>query len=299
MTDSPLLASVVVAVHADPRARRLLDSLAIQTVLRQEYEVIVVENGSRDLADIAGSVEMVRYLHLPRGNSAAARNAGLAVARGRFFLLTDADCVARPDWIEKLTMRLAEGKFGVAGGRIIKHAPRTWAQRHAITVVDGQRDLSYLPALHLPYVAGANAGFVTSLLRDAGGFDEDLRSGNDVDACYKLGLRGHPAGLAPDAVIEHEDRASIASHFFRFYRYAVYQVLLYAKYKHVTGKRLVLDAYPLRRAVQALAGGPRCAICLLRGDTAPFSRALLQVIEAAGVLCGEISGAIRFRQPYL
>lgn len=299
MTDGGLLASVVVAVHRDPRARRLLDSLAAQSVPRQVYEVIVVENGSADLADTDGAAGFVRYVHLPQANSAAARNAGLALARGRFLLLTDADCVARPDWIEKLTERLADGTVVAAGGTIGKHEPRTWAQRHAITVVDGQRKLSYLPALSLPYVAGANAGFVTSALRETGGFDEALRSGNDVDVCYKLGLRGYRIGLAPDAVIMHDDRASVASHFRRFHRYAVYQVLLYAKYKHVSGRRYVLDTYPLQRSAQAIASTPRCAASLLRRDPGPASATLLQLIEAAGVLCGDIHGAIRFRQPYL
>jgi len=297
--DNSLLASVVVAVCHDSRARRLLGSLASQSMPRQEYEVIVVENGSSDLVDTDGACGIVRYLHLPEANNAAARNAGLALARGRFVLLTDADCVARPDWIEKLTGRLADGTVAAVGGTIGKHEPRTWAQRHAITVVDGQQKLSYLPALHLPYVAGANAGFVTRTLREAGGFDEALRSGNDVDACYKLGLRGYRIGLAPDAVILHDDRASVASHFRRFHRYAVYQVLLYAKYKHASGKRYVLDTYPLRRSAQALASIPRCAASLLRRDPAPASAALLQLIEAAGVLCGDIHGAIRFRQPYL
>jgi GT2 family glycosyltransferase len=224
-----LLASVVVAVRGDARVRRLLASLASQTVPRESYEVIVVENGSTGLAGIDGAYGITRYAHLAQGNSAAARNAGLDLARGRFLLLTDADCVARPGWIEHLTACLAGGQMAAVGGPIVKHQPRTWAQRHAITVVDGQHKLSYLPALHLPYVAGANAGFVTNTLREAGGFDEELRSGNDVDACYRLGLRGYRVGLAPDAVIEHDDRATVTAHFCRFYRYAVYQVLLYAK----------------------------------------------------------------------
>lgn len=294
-----LLASVVVAVRGDARVRRLLVSLASQTVPRESYEVIVVENGSADLGDTDGAYGITRYAHLARVGSGAARDAGLGLARGRFLLLTDADCVARPDWIEHLTARLDAGDVAAAGGPIVKHRPRTWAQRHAITVVDGQRGLSYLPALHLPYVAGANAGFVASALREAGGFDEELLSGNDVDACYRLGLRGYRVSLAPDAVIEHDDRATAAAHFRRFYRYAVYQVLLYAKYKHVSGKRYVLDAYPFRRALRAAASMPRCTARLLHGDPGPASAAVLQLIEAAGVLCGEISGAIRFRQPYL
>jgi GT2 family glycosyltransferase len=294
-----LLASVVVAVRGDPRVRRLLASLASQTIPRESYEVIVAENGSAVLDDTDGAYGITRYTYLEQASSGAARNAGLSLARGRFLLLTDADCVARPGWIEHLTARLAAGDVAAAGGRIVKHQPGTWAQRHAITVVDGQRSLSYLPALHLPYVAGANAGFAATALREAGGFDPELLSGNDVDACYRLGLRGHRVGLAPDAVIEHDDRATAAAHFRRFYRYAVYQVLLYAKYKHLSGKRYVLDAYPLRRALQAAAGVPGCAAGLLRGDPGPASAAVLQLIEAAGVLCGDLSGAVRFRQPYL
>lgn len=302
MTDTGPLASVVVAVHRDPRARRLVASLACQTLPAQDYEVIIVENGSADLAGIEGAHKIVRYAHLPAANSAAARNAGLALARGRFLLLTDADCVARPDWAEKLTARLASGApdgVAVVGGSIVKHAPTTWAQRHAITIVNGQQGLSYLPALHVPYVAGANAGYVTSRLREVGGFDEDLISGNDVDVCYKLGLRGYQIVLVSDAVVEHEDRATVPQHFRRFYRYAVYQVLLYAKYKHISGKRWVLDTYPLQRAARAMATTPRCVAGLARGSAEPASRALLQLVEAAGVLCGDLAGAIRFRQPYL
>lgn len=267
---------------------------------RDSYEVIVVENGTAQFADVDGLGDgAIRYLHQRAANMAAARNAGLAAARGRYLLLTDADCVARPDWIEQMTAVLAEGSVAAVGGAIAKYQPRTWTQRYAITVVDGQRTLSYLPALHLPYVAGANAGFVTELLRQVGGFDEDLRSGNDVDVCYKLGLRGHSIGLAPAAVILHEDRAGLLAHFRRFRRYAVYQVLLHKKYRAVSGKRLVLDGYPLRRALAALAAIPQAASGVTRADWGPGQRAVLQLVEAAGVFIGEVEGAVRFRQLYL
>src|SRR5262249_9427070 len=158
-------------------------------------------------------------------------NLGLGAARGRYLLLTDADCVADPGWIAALCGALAETGAAAVGGAIRKHEPTTWVQRYAITVVDGQARVSYLPALDLPYVVGANGGFDAAALRAAGGFDEDLRSGNDVDACYKLGLAGCTVTVTSAAVVWHEDRAKLVEHFRRFRFYACYQVLLFAKYR--------------------------------------------------------------------
>jgi hypothetical protein len=56
-----LLASVVVAVKGDGRVRRLLGRLLHQTVPADVYEVIVVENGSAQLADVAGLGDIVHY----------------------------------------------------------------------------------------------------------------------------------------------------------------------------------------------------------------------------------------------
>ncbi len=299
MIDAELFASVVVVVRADQRVRRLLDSLGRQTLGASRFEVIVVENGSHDLSDVDGLYGLVRYQHASQANSATARNIGLRAARGRLLLLTDADCVVDPDWVQTMCDALSTGQFAAVGGRIVPYQPRTWVQRGAITIVNGQNSLNYLPAMPLPYVAGANAGFHTERLREVGGFDEDLRSGNDVDACYKLGLHGYRVGLAPAAVVRHEDRATLDAHFRRFRFYAIYQVLLFAKYRNASGRKAVVDSYPFRRVWQAARTAPQAIFDLLRGDAAPAQRAVLQLVEAVAVLAGELEGAVRFRQVYL
>jgi GT2 family glycosyltransferase len=291
--------SVVVAVSRDNRVRRLLESLTAQSMPPSDLEVIVVENGSCDLADVAGLDPRIRYLHLPDANMAAARNAGLQAARGTYLLTTDADVVVAPDWAQQMVDALSVGPHGSVGGPIRKLAADTWVQAYAITIVDGQTELSYLPALPLPYVAGANAGYVTEALREVGGFDDRFHSGSDVDICYRMGLAGHSVGLAPLAIVFHDDRATLRSHFHRFRTYAIYQVLLFAVYRRISRRGWVVNAYPIKRLGAALAAVPAAAFALLRGEAAPAQRAVLQIVEAVGVWAGDIQGSIRYRQFYI
>jgi len=241
----------------------------------------------------------VRYLHLPAASAPAARNAGVAAARAPLVLMTDADCVAAPDWAHHLIHALDAGTAAAVGGRVEKYRPATLTQRHGITIVDGQHTLNFLPALDLPYVVSANAGYLRAPLLAIGGFDEQLLSGSDVDVCYQLGLAGHRVELAPDAVVAHEDRATVAAHFHRFAHYATYQVALFAKYRHISGRRIVVNPYPWRRLGQALRAAPATVRALAAGDAAPAATAALQAVEACGVWWGDLTGSIRHRQLYL
>ncbi|MGI8624532.1 MAG: glycosyltransferase, partial [Solirubrobacteraceae bacterium] len=64
------------------------------------YEVVVVDDGSTDTtAATAHGREGVRVVGQPAAGPAAARNHGVAVARGRVLAFTDADCAPAPDWL--------------------------------------------------------------------------------------------------------------------------------------------------------------------------------------------------------
>ncbi|OHA00937.1 MAG: hypothetical protein A3C07_00840 [Candidatus Sungbacteria bacterium RIFCSPHIGHO2_02_FULL_47_11] len=89
--------------------KQCLDALARQTVPRSSYEVIVVNDGSRDHTDavmkefISTHPEM-SIVYLPQQNAgpAKARNRGIRRARGEFVFFTDDDCVVPDTWIETL-----------------------------------------------------------------------------------------------------------------------------------------------------------------------------------------------------
>src|ERR1041385_9155423 len=98
--------SVVIPVLGDAERLALcLDALDRQTLPANRFEVIVVDNASdRDeaiAAVVAEHAPRFRLLHEPRPGSYAARNRAIADARGTIIAFTDADCIPRPDWLER------------------------------------------------------------------------------------------------------------------------------------------------------------------------------------------------------
>src|SRR5947209_6712064 len=94
--------SVIVPVRDDPNGLyRCLQALAQQSVCRDAYEVIVVDDDSRTSVSASASVNFAdRVLRGARRNSFAARNLGARCARGDYLAFCDADCVPHSRWLE-------------------------------------------------------------------------------------------------------------------------------------------------------------------------------------------------------
>src|SRR5262245_46024865 len=99
---SPLpFVSVIIPVYNNPDGlRRCLHALEAQTYPKSRYEIIVVDNGSdTPPADMVRAFDRVTLLEEAVPSSYAARNRGLAQARGEVIAFTDSDCIPAPDWL--------------------------------------------------------------------------------------------------------------------------------------------------------------------------------------------------------
>ena len=105
----PLL-TVLIPVH--DRLACLVETLTcLQKCLTSEVEVVVVDDASADgtAATVAALFPECRVLRLPRrGGPSVARNAGLEIARGRYFLPLDSDCFVVSENFLWLLERLAQ-----------------------------------------------------------------------------------------------------------------------------------------------------------------------------------------------
>ena len=231
-------ASILVVVKNDLRISRLMISLMNQeNVCKNDFEIIVVENGSNVVFNIIKPYLKdlnIKYYHLDKSSMPMARNYALKKASSDIVLLTDSDCVVDKNWLYEVLKYFTQNSDVVGiGGTIKRFQPKTLVEKYASNLVNDQQALNYLHILNYPYVVGANSAFRKNALISIGGFDETLLSGNDVDICYKLGIRNYKISICSTAIVYHENRNKTLAHFRRFYKYSIYQALLFKKYKKI------------------------------------------------------------------
>ena len=112
----PLYSVIVPAYQAAGSLGLCLDALNAQTVARDLYEVIVVDDGSTDGTGEIAQQAGARVITQRNAGPAAARNAGAAAGRGDLLLFTDADCAPVPGWIAALAVPFADERVAGAKG---------------------------------------------------------------------------------------------------------------------------------------------------------------------------------------
>ncbi len=234
-------ASVIIpAFNSANRLSDCLEALENQTCPRDLYEIIVVDDGSRDDTALAAKRFNVRYRHQENRGPAAARNNGAGMAEGDIVLFTDDDCAPDKNWIAEMTSSLeAEGVVGVKGAyRTAQGA--LWARFAQAEFEDRYRRLR--KRKYIDMVDTHAAGYKKDVFLAMGGFDESFPVPNneDVDLSYRMSVHGHKMVFNPNAVVRHADHPDTAARYMKlkFWR-GYWRMVVYGRY---TGK-MVSDSY--------------------------------------------------------
>jgi glycosyltransferase involved in cell wall biosynthesis len=163
-----------------------------------EHLVILDAESAGEADAIARRFPMVRLVIATTANYFAAKNAGVAAARGEVVALIDGDCVPAPDWLARLTGALASGVDVVAGrtryegGSLVA---RTFSVPDFASVLDAGGGAS---GFNINNVAYRRATFLTEPL-DAG----IPRNGGCFLQFHALRRRGARIVYAADAIVTH------------------------------------------------------------------------------------------------
>jgi glycosyltransferase involved in cell wall biosynthesis len=212
--DAPLFVSVIVPVWNDSvRLGGCLRALEEQTYPGHLYEVVVVDNDSTEpVGRVVASYPHARVVREMSPGSYAARNTGLAHARGEVIAFTDADCLPASDWLEKGVERLTRGTTGcaVVAGRI-EIFPRSPPQPNAVERYEALVALAQREFV-TKYRFGATANLFTfrEVFVRAGPFLAEVKSGGDLEWGRRVMDYGYGLEYAEDVCVLHPARASLA-----------------------------------------------------------------------------------------
>lgn len=194
---------IVPAYNAERTIEKCVTALLNQTYSRENYEVIVVDDGSTDkTAAIAESLG-AKVIRQKNAGPAAARNRGVEEAKGDIILFTDSDCIPSKDWIAQMTAPFEDSEIGAVKGAY-RTEQRSLVARFAQVEFEERFEM-LKKADSIDMVDTYSAGYRKEIFLKAGGFDRSFPVANneDTELSYKLSNLGIKMVFNPDAIVCH------------------------------------------------------------------------------------------------
>lgn len=209
MTRRPAISVVVPFRGDEAAAERTLQALA-QIKVSDRDEIVLADN-SDDGAAARLATEPVKVVQATGERSSYhARNAGARAAEaGEWLLFIDSDCVPHPDLLDAYFAEPVEERCGVLAGEISGDRaqgglmPRYARSRNYLSQTEGLHGKAGNAA------ATANMLVRRSAFDAVGGFAERIRSGGDVDLCWRLRDAGWTLSYRPGAGVVHRHRETL------------------------------------------------------------------------------------------
>lgn len=159
-----------------------LQAFATQTIAKENFEVVIVNDGSVD--DTANVLEVwskimgnLSYINQVNGGPAVARNKGVEVAKGEIIAFTDDDCIVDKDWVEAILTAFIDKNVQVLEGL-------TYTTKELRTPLTHQiENLSWNPV-----IPTCNAAYRKNFFQELGGFDINFPfpHNEDTDLAWRV-----------------------------------------------------------------------------------------------------------------
>ena len=211
----PAITVVLATYNRADRLRACLDALDRQTCPLDDYEVIVVDDGSSDRTRELLESYRPRYRLRPmfQSNTGQPRalNRGVESADTRYCLLLDDDIIAGPDLVrEHLDAQRASDSGRLAMGRLdivvpsdadwfVRAFARGWERRHRR--LDGG---TAEPTIADCY--SGNLSFPRAAFMAVGGFAAEFARGYDIELAFRLRGTGLRLAYLPGAAASQDER---------------------------------------------------------------------------------------------
>lgn len=179
-----MISVIIPTFNEEENIAQCLVSLSHQTIPRNEYEIIVVDGGSKDrTCEIARKYADLVFTQTSK-KVGGARNDGVMAAKGDIIATTDADCILPPDWIK----RVAEN-FAADPGLAQLYGPvypieEGLRNKFSLFLANTFSRIGYYSRTFY-YTLGCNTAFRKDAFIQAGGY-RCIDAGDDLEIAMRL-----------------------------------------------------------------------------------------------------------------
>jgi glycosyltransferase involved in cell wall biosynthesis len=218
--------SIVIPTYNRPdRLRTCLESIAKIDYPKDNFEVIIVDDGSKmpldPIVDLFRADLDLKLLRQSNAGPASARNAGAAIARGKFIVFTDDDCCPTVNWLTAFADRFELTPTALLGGQTLNALPENLYSTASQLAIDYIYDYYNQGEMRANFFASNNFALPTAAFKSIGGFDRTfpLAAAEDREFCDRWIDRGGRMVYLPEAQIYHAHHLSLPTFWRQHFNY--------------------------------------------------------------------------------
>jgi glycosyltransferase involved in cell wall biosynthesis len=236
--DNKIFYSIIVpSFNRSDEIRELLASFAQLVFPVERFEVIVADDGSTD--NTADIVEHIRssqqytlsYYSQKNQGPGSARNLGVTMAKGDFFIFVDSDVTVPPAWLYEIDQALQDQPFDAFGGpdtyrkdfpvllKAINYTMTSFLTTGGLRGRKGKKMATFYPR-------SFNMGVSRALWQQLGGFGS-LRHGQDIEFSNRIIRSGVRVRFLEKAYVYHKRRTNFRRFFKQVFNWGVARINLY------------------------------------------------------------------------
>jgi glycosyltransferase involved in cell wall biosynthesis len=204
--------SVIIPTYRDwDRLRLCVEALLDQSLSRDLFEIIIVNNDSSDPYPSWFQEKNLLLLEESIPGSYSARNKGISFAKGDILAFTDSDCIPEKNWLQNAYSKFQDASIHRIAGKVEiffkDKENKTFAElfEHAYAF-NQKRNVEVLKGC-------VTANFLSrkSLFDSVGVFDNSKKSGEDFGWNRRANSKGFNLVYADNVIVKHPARREITA----------------------------------------------------------------------------------------
>lgn len=203
------------------------------------FDIIIVDDGMEKYPQLLEQhKQKIKVIKSQCAGPSFARNLAVKESEGEYVAFTDSDCLVGPNWLRELLKGFeAFPQAAACGGAQGLPDDATAFEKKVYTFMkkaglfsEYVRDSSGRDIIKVRHNASCNVMYKRDIFLKAGGFQQGLWPGEDVELDYRLINKGCVLVYNPKAIVYHYRAKNIRSFCSMMYRYGLVQALLFKKY---------------------------------------------------------------------